>query len=151
DSSKQLLHCHQRVLKDAKKKLNSSENIFRMFPSVFWLAVIIVGAVMALMGYNEYQEVAMNGNGFAKFMGGFAIAGVGGIVSIMRLFHWDSIGKFIGAFFINSLTIYIFGAVASIINLIRDRKKQNREIRENRSVVNDINRKIADLKSIMNT
>lgn len=151
DADKQLLNCHQRVLKDAKRKLNSSKNIFRMFPSVFWLAVILVGAVMALIGYIEYQDVAMTESVLTKFMGGFAIAGVGGIVSIMRLFHWDSIGKLIGAFLINHFTVCIFGAVASIINLVRDRKNQNREIRENRSVVNDINQKITDLKSIMNS
>lgn len=151
DSNKHLLNCHQRVLKDAKKKLNSSKNIFRMFPSVFWLAVIIVGAVMLLVSYNEYNEIGMTENVLARFMGGFAIAGVGGIVSIMRLFHWDSIGKLIGAFLINHFTVCIFGAVASIINLVRDRKNQNREIKEKRSVVNDITQKIADLKNIMNT
>ncbi len=149
DADKQLLNCHQRVLKDAKRKLNSSKNIFRMFPSVFWLGVILVGAVIALIGYNEYTSAAPEWIG--KFLGGFAIAGIGGIASIMRLFHWDSIGKFIGAFLINHFTVCIFGAVASIINLVRDRKNQNREIRENRSVVNDINQKIADLKNIMNS
>ncbi|MBQ8194058.1 MAG: TIR domain-containing protein [Oscillospiraceae bacterium] len=149
DSDKQLLHCHQRLLKYAKKDLNHSKNIFRIFASVFWLAVLVIGVVMAVIGYTRFDAVTMDG--FTEFLIGCAVACIGGIASIMRLFHWDSIGKLILAYFINGFTVCIFGAVAAIINLVRDRKEQCSEIKENRSIVNEINQKIEDLRCSMNT
>lgn len=163
DSKAQLTECRRKVinhdlaneetdLKDAKKALRKSKNIFRMFPSIFWLAVIIVGAIAMLVSYNEYTEAVRTmakDTAMGNLFIGLGIAGVGGIASIMRLFHWDGLGKLIGASLINYFTVGIFGAVASIINLIRDKVNQSREVKANRKVVNDINTRITKLNSAL--
>lgn len=139
-----------KELKQAKKDLRTSKNIFRIFWSVFWLAAIIVGAILIMKGFGDYEVATtrfQKDDAAISLLIGMSVYLVSGTASIMRLFGWDSVGAAIGAFFLNSLTVSAFGIIASIIKLIKDRVEQSRDIKACKNAVNSISAELKDLKT----